>query len=487
MQFLYLMLLRSTTMKRLLLVIFAAFTFGNLLNAQEFRIVKGGVTDSLPISGSSDTYALYTPSGYTTEKSWPVIFVFDPKGRGATTANLFRGAAENQKYLIVSSNIKLKSRPIDSIIQTATQMMNGVLNSFPVNPALVYTAGMGEGAQVSSALPIIYKQMAGVMAIGNSFVNPKYVDRSNPYMFIGIAGDKDYMVYEMESYLKFYDDLDFNTEIYYFDGKENEWPAPAVIANAMSGFTLEAIKNGKRENQQKFIEELYENEIAYTETLRRKRQYLDAYKKLDRLKDKYETFGFEDDIKERMKTIKRTDGFKSQRRDFKAATSYEKQQQAEYEYLLINDIMTINFQNIGWWAYQVDELEKLKENAEDAKSEMAFRLLGYLDFVTKKEFDNITNSSASIDSKIFISVLRTAINKNDPEAYLKVISLAGTDGDYETALLYLEDLLKTGYSDMESLYNIDGALDLRFSPEYNEIIRKYLGTSKFSVAKDKKN
>jgi len=466
-------------MKKLLLAVFTIFICSHL-SSQEYRIVKGGVTDSLPIpSASSNTYALYTPSDYSSEKKWPVIFVFDPEGRGATTANLFRAAAENQKYLIASSNIKLKSKPIDTIINSAAAMMNEVLNSLPVDTTNVYTAGMGEGAQVGSALPLIYNQMAGVMAVGNSFVNPQYLDKSKPYMFIGIAGNKDYMVYEIESYLKFYDDLDFTTDVYYFDGKEDEWPEASVISNAISGFTLEAIKRGIRKRNEEFIQQLYDSEIAYTETLRRTRNYYAASEKLNRMEEKYEGFGFEDDLKERIKAIKRTDGFKSQRRDFKQATSFEKQQQAEYEYLLRSDIMTANFQNIGWWAYQVDELQKLKNGSNKANINTAYRLHGYLDFLTKREFDNIIKAEVPIDTKIFISVLRTAINKNDPEAYLKIISLAGSDGDYETALLYLEDLLKTGYSDMKSLYNLDGALDLQFSSEYNQIIKKYLGESKF--------
>lgn len=466
-------------MKKLLLAAFAVFTLTNFY-AQEFRIIKGGITDSLSIPGSNNaTYSLYTPRDYTPDKKWPVVFVFDPQGRGSVTANLFRSAAEQQQYLIASSNIDLDSQPIDTIIQTATLMVNTVVNTFSVDRTLVYSAGMGAGAQVSSALPLIFKQMAGVMAVGNSFVNKQRLDKSNPYMFIGIAGTKDYMVYEMEAYINFYDDLDFPTDIYYFDGRENEWPGMPVISNAMTGFTLEAIKKGKRPKDQEFIRNLYESEVEYTESLRRTRNYYDAYRKLERMKEKYEDFGFEDDIKEKMKAIKSMDGFRSQRNDFRLATSFEREQQAEYDYLLRTDIMTANFQNIGWWAYQVDELEKLKESPNDAKANMAYRLHGYLDFVSKRNFRDIVNSSSSIDTKIFISVLRTAIQKDDPEAYLKIISLAGSDGDYETALLYLEDLLKTGYSDIESLYNPDIALDLQFSTEYNEIIKKYLGKAKF--------
>lgn len=466
-------------MRKLLFTVITVFLAINL-SAQEYRILKGGVTDSLPIPGSDgETYCIYVPKDYSPEKKWPLIFVFDPKGRGATTANLFRLAAEDQKYMVASSNIKLKEEPLDSIVNTATSMINAVLQAFPVDENLVYTAGMGEGAQIGSALPLLYKDLAGVLAVGNSFVNPQYLNKDNPYMFIGIAGNKDYMVYEMENYLRFFDDLDFPTDVYYFDGKENEWPEARVISNAIAGFTLEAIKEGKRPGDKEFIDNLFETELEYAESLRRTRNYYEAYEKLDRMDEKYEDFGFEDIIKEKQKEIKRIRGYRSQKSDFNRAVSFEKEQQNEYEHLLRADIMTDNFQNIGWWAYQVDELEKLKDGDNEAKSNMAYRLLGYLDFVTKSEYDKIMKANAPIDTKIFISVLRTAINKEDPEAYLNIISLAAADGDQETALLYLEDLLKLGYSDMESLYNIEGALDLQFTREYNKIVKEYLGESKF--------
>ncbi len=466
-------------MKKLLGSVFIFFLLFNL-NAQEIKIVKGGVTDSLAIPGfPGETFAMYLPRDYSAEKNWPVIFAFDPNGRGANTASLFRLAAENQQYIIASSNINLKTSSIDSIVKKATSLMNHILSSFPVDPLLVYSAGMGEGAQVGSTLPLIYNKMAGVMAIGNSFVNPNYLDKKSPYMFIGVAGKKDYMVYEMENYLRFYDELKFPTDVYYFDGKENEWPEAQVINSAVTGFTLEAIKSGKRPANLDFVQKLFEEEMNYVESLRRTRRYFAAFEVLERMEEKYGNFDLDDSIEDKQKEIKRGSGYRTQKNEFRRAIAFEKEQQQEYEYLLQTDIITVNFQNIGWWAYQVDELNKLKETEETAKSNMAHRLLGYLDFVSKKEFKNVIESNASVDTKIFISVLRTAINKDDPEAYLKIISLAALEGDSETALMYLEDLLKTGYSDMETLYNIEGALDLQFTPEFNELVKKYLGTSKF--------
>ncbi len=466
-------------MKKLLFTFFFFFSIFSG-TAQEVRLKIGTVTDSLPILGLPDAnYSLYLPSDFSNEKRWPIIFVFDIEGRNNATTNLFRSAAEEQGYIVASPNMDLRSQPIDSIVKKATMFVQNVVSLVPVNSDLVYAAGLGNGAQLASSLPLIFNKINGIMAVGNSFVNPKYIDKTRPYMFVGLAGRKDYMIYEMEKYLKFYDKIDFPANIYYFDGKENEWPESPVISNATSSFTLNAIRNNLREADKDFINSMYQKELDYIQALRRQRHFYMAFVKLERMIEKFEDFGYKEELEEFAKSLKREKAFKSQRRDFKKAISYEKFQQDEYEFLLQSDVMAVNFQNIGWWALQIDELEKLKESTDEFKANVAYRLHGYLDFLSKREFKAVTQSKAPLDRKIFVSVLRTAIDKDDPEAYLKIIGLASADGDKETALLYLEDLLKTGFSDMEELYDIEGALDLQFTEEYNAIIKKYLGESKF--------
>lgn len=200
---------------------------------------------------------------------------------------------------------------------------------------------------------------------------------------------------------------------------------------------------------------------------------------LSKWKKTYEDFGKEEAIESKMKEIKTAEGYKTQKRNFNRAVIYERQKQDEFEYLLRVDIISKNFKNIGWWAYQVDELNKLKDSDNEARSNMAYRLHSYIDFITKREQKAVMNSSAEIDLKVFINVLRTAIQKEEPEAYLNIISLAGSDYNYDTALLYLEDLLKTGYSDMDALYEIPGTLDLKLTRDYNQLIKKYLGTARY--------
>src|SRR5882724_4583455 len=53
---------------------------------------------------ASQSYALYLPSAYTPDREWPVIFAFDPGGRGLNPVERYRGAAEKYGYIVAGSN-----------------------------------------------------------------------------------------------------------------------------------------------------------------------------------------------------------------------------------------------------------------------------------------------------------------------------------------------------------------------------------------------
>jgi hypothetical protein len=76
-------------------------------------------------------------------------------------------------------------------------------------------------------------------------------------------------------------------------------------------------------------------------------------------------------------------------------------------------------------------------------------------------------------------MLKTITCPEVPQAYLNVISLAYRMGDAGTALYYLEELLRQGYNDSDALYAIPGTSLLRIQADYNRIIAKYLGTSRY--------
>ncbi|MGA9588309.1 MAG: hypothetical protein WBV11_00620 [Salegentibacter sp.] len=448
------------------------------------RIPKGRVVDSIPVGDTlNESFALYLPRSFKGDTPSALIVVLDPQGRGRESAQLFRKIAEDQSYIIAASNEDFTRDSLQNNVPKVTRLMKRLLTSLPIDTKQVYVAGLKEGGQLASAIPVLYKGLGGVMAVGDAWLNPDYISKVSPFMFSAVVGDEDPAIYEMKNIVEFFDKAGFPSEINYFNGGRGEWPDTFVLSNAVAGFTLQAIKKGLRKTDstaQVSVQQLYKNELDYAEMLRRKREYYPAYRQLEQMEDKYEDFGYKDEIRDKLKELRRIKAFRKQRRAYRDAAFEEDQKRDMYNSYLEYDLATTNFENVGWWASQMDELKEMEKSGDPVKQKMAARLEGYLKNTSLQRYRVIqATPGAGIDLKILASVLRTVIAKNDPEAYLNIIALAGHDGDYKTAMLYLEDLLKTGYDDIDALYNIEGILDLKLSPEYNELIHKYLGESKY--------
>jgi len=208
-------------------------------------------------------------------------------------------------------------------------------------------------------------------------------------------------------------------------------------------------------------------------------QFYKSYEMLEFMEDKYALYNKKDELKSLQKQLRRNSLYRQQRREFNKILVLENIKKEEYFYYFDEDVALANFQNIPWWSQQLVELKKYQDGKNMAEAEMGFRLQGFLASLAKGYYDTLSKYDASIDPMIFTAVLQTIFDKKNPEGYKNIISLSARDGDYEMAMLYLEDLLKTGYKDMEALYDIPGTLDLKLSPEYNSLIKKYLGESKF--------
>ena len=453
-------------------------------NGQELKIPLGTIVDSIPVNDSLENdFAIYLPRNFNEKEEWPIIFVFDPEGRGRATAQLFRTIAEKQSYIIAASNINLKQDSLKNNITKVAPLINRVDGMLAIDREQVFLAGLAEGGQLASALPFIYNNIAGVLAVENSWLNTDYLNTGKEFFFSAIAcDDKNTMnvLIEIEDYL---DRENFPTEInFYSCNGKTEWPNMDVIESAVTGFTLQAIKAGERPADLDLITALYNAEVEYAQVLRRTRNYYQSFEKLKQIEDKYDGFGLEVDLGDQIRDIRRNKAFKQQRRDYRNVVNTEREKQEEYIYYMDADVVTSNFENIGWWAAQVEDLKEQSEKLTGPKQKMASRLLGFLDSLSENYYDSYVNSQVKAKTKIFVSVLRTIFAKEDPKAYLSIIKIAGHDGDHETALLYLEDLLKTGYKDMEGLYDIDGILDLKLSKAYNDKISEYLGKAKYFKA-----
>lgn len=443
------------------------------------KLRKGVVLDSLSVNDSiAESFSLYLPTYYSNERTWPVVFVFDSEGRGRTATQVFREAAEDQGYIVAASNNISPDEDLLNNVKVGTRLINKIFGYFPVDENGIYTAGYAEGAQVASALPTVFKEITGVLAIGDTWVNTDFISKGANFSFIGLVGYRDYRSTMFEETAQFLKLAQLPATVYKFDGGR-QWPDSEMLYNVLGDFTLRQMAKGTRPKDEALINKLYEADIATVDRLRRMMQPYKSYEYLEHLEKKYEPFGKKPDLKNRKKELRRDKAFKAQRRAYNNAAVKELELQDTYLYFFNEDVTSANFENLGWWNQQVKELKELQSGNNIAEAEMAFRFEGLLQALANNTFKELKERKAAIDPLIFTAILQTIFDKENPKGYMNIISLSAQDGDYYTALLYLEDLLKTGYKDLESLYNIPGTLDLKLSPEYNELVKKYLGESKY--------
>lgn len=460
---------------RKLLLLFLVVT---QVSAQEFTVKKGMVVDSLKVSDSlSETYALYLPSEFQGEKNWPVLFLFDGEGRGRSAAQLFRSAAEEQGYLLISSNNISVENEISENLEIAKRLINNSANTFPLDIRMVAAAGSMEGGKVASIIPVIYNDILGAIAVGNHWVNLDMFEKKKEFTFIGIAGDEQYTSAGIKFTAELLRTFKFPSQVYSFEG-DMDWPKNGTISSAVGSLTLEAMRKGFRSADRDLIEQLFNADLLHANKMVSNVRLVEAMEFLELMEDKYKGLHDLAEVEEKQKQIRRSRNFVSQEKEYTEVEEKEMRLMEDFIYYLGADIQTANFENLGWWNYQKIQLDSLSGKS-GPEGKMAKRLIGFIDYLAENAEKELEEEHASLDKMMIANIIQTIYNPKNFKAYKKIISLSAQDNDFSTALFYLEEMLKHGYKNQDALYDIEGTLGLRLTPEFNAIIENYLGSSRY--------
>ncbi|MHA7058257.1 hypothetical protein ACWGOQ_0013625 [Aquimarina sp. M1] len=438
---------------------------------------KGVVVDSLTVPSSEGVFSVYLPKSFDLQKAWPIFFGFDSTKSMSSLTHLFSKSAERHGYIVVVSNYG-ENLSVNDKSNYVALFMKHIVSLFPIQNKRMYVFGIGKDAPLNSSLPILYKQFNGVIAIGDGYDYSLKLNRNRDFSYIGIVGDQNFRYVDFLDTRTYLRKKGISSEVYTHRGNE-EWPSERIIDKAFSYFTLEAIAKDNIPKDSVWISHIYKKDLKDVQLLTAKSKYLEAYDQLVRMRDKYSFFLDVDELKEEQKTIRKIKGYKKEKR---LRSKYHNQEiflRQTFILSLDEDVELSQYDNLGWWQYRMSELDILRKTNEKYASDMVIRIKGYLKNMITMYKKAIAKEKDNIDSKIFLNILGTIVDKNDFESYKNIISLSVMDQDSGTALFYLEKMLQNGFRELEALYTIEGTLPLRISKEYNNIIKKYLGTSKY--------
>ncbi len=449
------------------------------LSAQEMTLKKGIVVDSLKVSDTLDeTYSLYLPTAFRGEKPWPVLFVFDGKGRGKSSAQFLQGIAEKQGYILVASNDINPNNGMLKNAEIASRLLTHAITLYPVDFAQIATVGSMEGAKVATAIPVIYDNILGVVAVGRQWINFEILDRKKSFSFIGVVGDEQFTFNGMQITANALSQMNFSGEIYIFEGDE-EWPKPVIMSSAIGSLTLDAMKKRVRPMNSQLVEELFQQDLKRVNELMSRGEWLHAESLLQTMESKYEGLRQLSEVRTRQNQLSRSGSLAQQKREQERVREKESRLVDDFIYYLEEDIRTANFENLGWWNYQKNQFDSLTQRG-GLEGKMANRLKDLISEMVMLNRQELKEArDASLVQKLLANMLQTIFDPTNFAAYKNIISLSAQDNDFGTALFYLEEMLKHGYEDKDALYNIEGTLGLKLTSEYNWLIEKYLGSSRY--------
>ncbi len=453
------------------------------INAQEISLKKGIVIDSLE-SSAEESFAIYLPTAYEADSSWPLIVVCDLNGHGKRAVSMFMNAAEQYGFILAGSNNLNDTTSIANNILVTSRLLKKIKEMIPLEKERLYVAGFSSGARFASIVPSFIKEFRGVISLGAAIPNYELLTSRNSFHFIGVVGNEDFSYPDMLDARPVLKRLKYPNRLFVFDGG-HKWPEAKWIDKSVAAINLRAMSKGPLVKDSVFIQNKYRQDLADLNTMLQAKDYIMAYDFLNEIIGQYQLHMNLDSLITRRKILRRNKDYRLQRRNENAALFKESLTREEFQFNLLEDISTLNYNNLGWWNFQVEELKKYEEKNSRAEQKMGLRLIDYLNALIEDNIDiELAEDPVNGEALSFLWMLKTITEPDNFEYYLKIISDSARFEDFGTSLFYLEELLKQGYKDKERLYSLEHTALLRITPEFNELIDQYLQDARYEIIEE---
>jgi predicted esterase len=239
------------------------------VGAQKISVARGTLAERIiSPSDSTQSYAVYLPSGYQDSRDWPILFLLDPRGRALLPLRLFRAAAERNGWILISSWNTLSDGPGEPNVNAINAMLADAAASFSLHDQRYYLAGFSGTARVAWVFAgQLHGRVAGIFGASAGAESVRSVLAGPPARvpFFGTAGILDFNHDEMHRFGERLDSWALPHRIRFFDGA-HAWPPDSIAAAAVDWFDLQAIRAGLLENSAA-IDRLFARDTAAARAL----------------------------------------------------------------------------------------------------------------------------------------------------------------------------------------------------------------------------
>jgi hypothetical protein len=414
-------------------------------------------------SDSSQSYSLYLPAAYSTEKSYPVVYAFDPHADGHLPVSLYRDLAEHYGYIIIGSNNSKNGNSWEESQAIATALFADVTNRISINTQRVYLLGFSGGARVANSLTIINGAINSVICCGASApVSNGNSDRNN-YCFMGIVGNEDFNYTEMKKY-DMVDLAGHNVKhsLIVFGGK-HEWPAKAIMDEAFWWLELNEMRKNSSAKNDAAIKEHLQPLLDQLQGYTKKNEPVKSYELCRKIINFYEGLADLSACYQVYKTTQNTP-------EVNVALKQEERNWGDEAALRQQYINAFQTKDLAWWNKDIAALNKKIKTEKDTNKVLIYkRVLSFLSLAAFMQTNGALNQKA-LPAADFFSKIYVLVDPNNSDAHYLVASIHALQGDSKQAIKSLSMAVKSGFSDSLRLKTDPAFSNIRNTKEFNQVV-----------------
>jgi hypothetical protein len=463
---------------------------GFLLGSENTDFKRGTIITKVVCKhDSNQSYALFLPAEYSENKKWPIIYAFDPGARGTVPLKLFKEAAQDYGYIVVCS-YNSQNGPNEPIIEAMKAIWRDTQARFSINNQRIYATGFSGGARISSFFSLIVNNpVQGIIACGAGLYSSVKPEQLKSTHYYGIAGVGDFNYSEMKKLEKTLAEKGKSHRMVYFDGIHS-WPKKELCTQAVEWMEIQAMKSGLKETNQKWINDIFQKEMARAGEMEAKGLLLFAAQEYRSIMANFEDYKDITDIQEKIQKLTVSKKFqKLSKKDEKHLETEQKTIQhfiGIFAYIAKKNVSTEESKKIIT-ALKIKNIQKKAQGKKDIyESGLYTRLLAILNQKARRHSDASLKKGDYTRSIIFCEIaVKTSKNSvwHRYDLYRLACSYA-TANQTKPALIYLQQAVDAGFLFPDYIKKDKYMNPIKKMPAFKKIIKKIYQKQ---AEKEKKN
>jgi predicted esterase len=438
------------------------------------EIPKGQIVDRLVCANDgTQSYALYLPSSYTSTRQWPILYAFDPGARGKTPVERFKEAAEKYGWIVIGSN-NSRNGPMNISLDAGKAVWKDTHERFAIDERQTYVTGFSGGARVAIFFAsFCHDCIAGVIACSAGFPEEVTPSSALHFLFFGTAGVDDFNFAEMKSLAEPLMKAGITQRIEVFSGR-HEWPPASLATQAIEWLQLQAMKAGKLQLDEGFIDALWRSESQRANTLEESKKTYDAYLAYVVLIDSFKGLRDVGEVAQRVSQLRDSREVKDALRDERQQLRKQRELESQIGGLVSPREATSDegFESGHRLRAIIADLQKSsKAVADTGERRVARRVLGSLSIGLFEQGRNLLQAQNRSGEAVRKLELAIEVNPERAGAYFYLAWAYALSGDKRKSLQALRTAVEKGFTDVGAITDNKAFDPVRKDPQYQQIIQ----------------